>query len=414
MANGYKWLQMGIKYKELENLAKSEKTKWLPEGTPNLYVVTRGTGSLFWIVRVSYQKRRTVITIGRWPEIKAETAKDLAPSIRFLIRQGFSENAIKNALQATLDPRKLLLIVEGQKVNEDGPTPNFEAIADEWYNNQLSGGLSEGPYKRQIIQQLRDHVFPILGNRPINKIKRKEIISALRDLWLKNKPTAVKIRSNIERIFEYAIDNELRDNNPTPSARSMPASQHQVKHFTSLPYERAPGLWDWLHNRPRMGPQTQVGISLALLLGKRTSELRKMRWKDIDFENAVWITPAEHMKKRKAHRQPLPKQALEALKYISQFSANFELVLANDKGKGLSENAMLYALKRFDDITTHGFRATLGSWCAENGVSREVRNHLKAHQPKSVDAAYQRSDLLAERRVVLQKWADFVTRESLV
>ena len=414
MANGYKWLQMGIKYKELENLAKSEKTKWLPEGTPNLYVVTRGTGSLFWIVRVSYQKRRTVITIGRWPEIKAETAKDLAPSIRFLIRQGFSENAIKNALQATLDPRKLLLIVEGQKVNEDGPTPNFEAIANEWYNDQLSGGLSEGPYKRQIIQQLRDHVFPILGNRPINKIKRKEIISALRDLWLKNKPTAVKIRSNIERIFEYAIDNELRDNNPTPSARSMPASQHQVKHFTSLPYERAPGLWDWLHNRPRMGPQTQVGISLALLLGKRTSELRKMRWKDIDFENAVWITPAEHMKKRKAHRQPLPKQALEALKYISQFSANFELVLANDKGKGLSENAMLYALKRFDDITTHGFRATLGSWCAENGVSREVRNHLKAHQPKSVDAAYQRSDLLAERRVVLQKWADFVTRESLV
>lgn len=414
MANGYKWLQMGIKYKELENLAKSEKTKWLPEGTPNLYAVTRGTGSLFWIVRVSYQKRRTVITIGRWPEIKAETAKDLAPSIRFLIRQGFSENAIKNALQATLDPRKLLLIVEGQKVNEDGPTPNFEAIANEWYNDQLSGGLSEGPYKRQIIQQLRDHVFPILGNRPINKIKRKEIISALRDLWLKNKPTAVKIRSNIERIFEYAIDNELRDNNPTPSARSMPASQHQVKHFTSLPYERAPGLWDWLHNRPRMGPQTQVGISLALLLGKRTSELRKMRWKDIDFENAVWITPAEHMKKRKAHRQPLPKQALEALKYISQFSANFELVLANDKGKGLSENAMLYALKRFDDITTHGFRATLGSWCAENGVSREVRNHLKAHQPKSVDAAYQRSDLLAERRVVLQKWADFVTRESLV
>ncbi len=299
-------------------------------------------------------------------------------------------------------------------MNEDGPTPNFEAIANEWYNYQLSGGLSEGPYKRQIIQQLSDHVFPILGNRPINKIKRKEIISALRVLWLKNKPTAVKIRSNIERIFEYAIDNELRDNNPTPSARSMPASQHQVKHFTSLPYERAPELWAWLHNRPRMGPQTQVGISLALLLGKRTSELRKMRWKDIDFDNAVWITPAEHMKKRKAHRQPLPKQALEALKYISQFSANFELVLANDKGKGLSENAMLYALKRFDDITTHGFRATLGSWCAENGVSREVRNHLKAHQPKSMDAAYQRSDLLAERRVVLQKWADFVTRESLV
>ena len=101
--------------------------------------------------------------------------------------------------------------------------------------------------------------------------------------------------------------------NPTPLPRSMPTSQHQVKHFKSLPYERAPDFWSWLNTRPRMGPKTQVGISLALLLGKRTTELRKMRWIDIDFDNAIWITPAEHIKKRKVHRQPLSKQVIERL-----------------------------------------------------------------------------------------------------
>ena len=84
-------------------------------------------------------------------------------------------------------------------------------------------------------------------------------------------------------------------------------------------------------------------------------------------------------------------------------------MLGNQHDKPLSENAMLYALKRFDDVTPHGFRATLGSWCAEQGVRKVVSDFLKAHQPKYLDAAYQRSDLLEERREVLQRWADFVT-----
>ena len=97
---------------------------------------------------------------------------------------------------------------------------------------------------------------------------------------------------------------------------------------------------------------------------------------------------------------------------MRQFSSTSELVLANQKGKALSENAMLFALKRFDNITTHGFRATLGSWCSENGVSKSETNHLKAHQPKYMDAAYDRYDLLEERRIILQDWANFVTSKS--
>ena len=73
--NGY---EMTLKYKELEQLARVEKTKWEPEGTPNLYAVARGNKSVFWIIRVSNQGRRVVITLGRWPDMKAETARLLA------------------------------------------------------------------------------------------------------------------------------------------------------------------------------------------------------------------------------------------------------------------------------------------------------------------------------------------------
>ena len=71
MIYGYKWLQMTIKYKELELLAKSETTKWVKEGASNLFAVARVTGSIFWIVRASFNKRRLVVTIGKWPDVKA-------------------------------------------------------------------------------------------------------------------------------------------------------------------------------------------------------------------------------------------------------------------------------------------------------------------------------------------------------
>ena len=95
-----------------------------------------------------------------------------------------------------------------------------------------------------------------------------------------------------------------------------------------------------------------------------------MRWADVDLESGIWVTPAEHMEKRKAHRQPLPSRALELLQFIHELTGHASLVLGNQLDKPITENAMLYALKRFDDVTPHRFRAMLGSWCAEQGSFR--------------------------------------------
>jgi integrase len=323
--------------------------------------------------------------------------------------QGYGTQAIRNGLKLTLDPDALGAVVRGEKVSKTRSTPTFEEVARDWYDNHLKAGLSEGPYKLQVLQQLEDHVFPLIGSRPINELKRREIVDAIRILWLEHNPTGSKVRGNIERIFDYAIDQALRDDNPAPPTRSMPKKQHHVEHFSALPYERVAEFWKWLHERPRMGPHTHVGISQAVLLGKRTGEIRKMTWDQIDFVNGIWVTPAENMKKRKAHRQPLPKQAIEKLQMLRDLSTVGEYVFDAGSGKPMSENAMLYAIKRFGDITTHGFRATLGSWCAETGVNKQISDLIKSHQPKYLDAAYNRSDLLEDRRKVLQAWADFVT-----
>ena len=403
-------IQMPLKYKELEALAKEPEQKWVPDGSPNLYAFSRGNGSITWVARISHDKKRQHFTIGNFPDVKGDKARAITPAIKLLHQQGYSKDAIKNALTLSkLDPIKFAALVKGEKISSDKKTDVFEMVATNWYENHLKDGLSEGPYKRQVMQQLQDYVFPNLGSRPINEIKQKEIIEALSPLWKAKKETGRKLRGNIERIFEWAMSQELVEANPTPSSRVMPKVTHTVQHMTSLPYERAPEFWNWLMTRPRMSMETQTGLAIALLLAKRTQEIRFMEWSHVDLDAAIWVTPSDKMKKRKEHRQPLTEPVLTMLKQMKEMKGNQRYVLANND-KPLSENAMLYAVKRFDGVTVHGFRATCGTWCEENGVDKEISKFIKAHQPDYLDAAYQRSDLLEQRRKALQSWADYVTR----
>ena len=395
--------------KQIEAMSKAKVDKLSPDGTPNLYVHARASGTINWICRVSTNQSRAMITLGSWPKLSPNRARTLAPMIASLVREGRPVQAIRNALRLTPDPNEIRSLVVNNKVLDKKKTPTFEDIAHQWYALHLKNGLSDGPYKTQVINQLRDHVFPSLGRRAINQIKRAEIIDAIRLIWVDKYPTGKKVRGNIERVFDYAIDLELLESNPTPPVRSMPKHQHSVRHFASLPYERAQELWHWLCERPRMSVQTRIGISLALLLGKRTNEIRTMRWEHIDFDQAIWTTPYTNMKQRKEHRQPLCHEALDLLSQLREISGDKGYVLAMSHERMPSPNTMLKAIKDFDAITVHGFRATLGTWGAEQGVDYQVMEFIKAHQPKYLDAAYQRSDLLKERRLVLQQWADFVT-----
>ena len=394
---------------QIESYLKLKIQKLYPDGTANLYLHTRESGKGYWEVRVTVGGKRVPITIGPYEQGGSKAVRSITPRIVALINDGHGVQAIRNALATTLDPDGMAALVKGKKVAAHHVTRTFEEIGREWYHKHVKIGLSEGRYKLQVLEQLEHHVFPTLGRRPINEIKRKEIIDALRTIWVSMNPSAVKIRANVERIFDYAIDNEEREDNPTPPPRSMPSVQHQVQHFKSLHYDRVQEFWTWLNSRSQMTIQTYVGIALAVLQGKRTGEIQKICWEHIDFATAVWTTPPTDMKKRKAHRQPLPYQLLSILKTLKDASSGKGYVLGNDDGGTISDGAMLNAIKRFDDITTHGFRATLGTWCTDNKVDPKVSSFIKSHQPKYLDAAYSHTDMLEERRDVLQRWADFVT-----
>ena len=398
---------MGLRYKDLEALAARQEEAWLPEGSPNLYAFCRSSGRVTWVARIVVAGKRANITLGTWPEVKSEAARAAAAAVKGLVKAGHGIQAIRNALAISIEPLALAQIVTGERVSSKSATPTFAEVATKWFDEHASGGISNDDYRRQVFQQVRDYAFPALGERPVNAIKRAEIVDAISAVWLSHETVGKRVRGNIERILDYAVDRGWCEFNSCPPVRSMPAKARVVTHHAALEPERAPELWRWLKTS-ELGKAAHAGLSLAILTGKRSGEIRLMEWSHLDLDRAIWVTPATGMKTRKAHRQPLSMAALAVIAGLRPLTEGGRYVLGR---KPPHENSLFNAIKQFDqNLTVHGLRACLGSWMAETGVRKPVADFVLAHQQASLDAAYQRSDLLEERREVLERWAKYVTQ----
>jgi len=84
-------------------------------------------------------------------------------------------------------------------------------------------------------------------------------------------------------------------------------------------------------------------------------------------------------------------------------------------GRPISENTLKGALRRIgypgDAMTAHGFRTVGSTLLNEQEVHPDLIELQLAHAERnSVRAAYNRAQRLAERRVMMQNWADYLDR----
>jgi integrase len=119
------------------------------------------------------------------------------------------------------------------------------------------------------------------------------------------------------------------------------------------------------------------------------------------------------MKARKEHRVPLCDRSIEILS-ISKAMDEDSPYLFSRAGKPLSNMAMPMMLRRMKvNATIHGFRSTFRDWVSEETMhSPEVAEMALAHTIRNkVEAAYRRGDLLERRRLLMNDWAEYCSKE---
>jgi integrase len=221
----------------------------------------------------------------------------------------------------------------------------------------------------------------------------------------------------IRQVLDYAIAmGRLTGNNPA-DWRIMKyrfPNGAPGRNYTAMDYANVPAFVKRLHRaQERNTALSPYVIEFLILTACRASEVAKMRWDEIDWEQKLWIVPASRTKSARKHRVPLVDRALVLLKQqLHVTDGNGGHVWESHTGKSINGYALYRYLTRDmkEPATIHGFRSSFRDWAGD--MTHYARNDIEeclAHAVgNAVERAYRRSDALAKRRVIMQAWADYI------
>ena len=121
-------------------------------------------------------------------------------------------------------------------------------------------------------------------------------------------------------------------------------------------------------------------------------------------------------RKGQAHLVPLSRQAVEILHDLHPLTGRGKYLFPSHRttSRPMSDNAVLSALRRMgyakDEMTGHGFRAIARTLLDEVlQIRPDFIEHQLAHAVRDPNGrAYNRTAHLAERKIMMQKWSDYL------
>lgn len=288
----------------------------------------------------------------------------------------------------------------------------FQDIAREWWERYMLRGNAD--YAKESWRRLEREVMPELGRKPLSDIDAPMILSILRRI--EKRGTLVvsrKIKSHVSQIMRYGIACGHIYSNP---ARDLgwALTPHKSTPRAAITDPRQIGLL-MRDIQAFRSKQRRCALQLAALTFVRPGELCRAEWREVEVDTAVWRIPATKMKMKRPHIVPLSRQALDVLRELRTLTGDNRWLLPSrwDKSKPSGSGILNTALRRIgyssEIMTAHGFRAMAATILSEEGWSSETIERQLAHvDGNQVRAAYQRSELLADRRKMMQAWGDYL------
>ena len=388
---------------QIKNAKPQSKDYPIYDGN-GLLLLIKSTGTKIWQFRYyrPITNNRTTVSFGSYPEVSLQQARKQRDEARELIKQG-------------IDPQEHKAELEQRK--QDEITSTFKKVATDWFKVKSSKGLTEITLKG-IWNSLELHIFPHIGNSSIFKLKAKDFIKVMEPLRANGKLETIKrLCQRINEIMFYAVNIGLIEANPV--AKIKDAFESPTK--GQMPTIKAQELPEFMQAlaMARIELQTRCLIEWQLLTMTRPNEAVGVKWQEIDFNNYLWIIPAEKMKMRREHTITLNKQAMALLSIMKPISGHREHIFPSLKppfSTPMNSQTANMAIKRMgykNKLVAHGLRALASTILNEQGFDPNVIEAALAHvDSNSVRRAYNRATYLEQRRIMLDWWGDFVEQAS--
>ena len=362
-----------------------------------LWLHKRLDGGAQWFFRFTVHGRRREMGLGAATDVSLREAREAADRWRAVVRQ-------------SLDPIK----ERERERREAARTLHYlKDIALDAFESRKAELKGDGKAGRWFTP-LELHVLPKLGSVPVADIDQKDIRDTLAPIWHVKAETAQKALSRLGLCLKHAaalgLDVDLQ---ATEKARALLGQQrHKPENIPAMPWGEVPGFYASLNE----GTVTHLALRLLILTGVRSGPLRFIREDQIAGD--VWTIPGEAMKGRKDKtadfRVPLTGAALAIIEQARPLARDGHLLPSQRKGV-ISDMTMGRFMERAGlEARPHGFRSSLRDWIAEatetpHDVAETVLGHTVGG---AVERAYRRTDFLDQRRALMERWAQHVTKSN--
>ena len=393
-------------------------------GVAGLLLQVTDRGAQSWLLRVRVGDRRREIGLGAFPEVSLAKAREKAAEAKEAIRCGI------DPVEARKAARSALMVSQRQGLTF---TEAFEK-----YAAKKLPELATERYRDQWRATVEKYAFPELGNMLVQDISRDDILRILHPIWETRTETATKVRQRVEKTLDYAKaaghrtgDNPAAWRGNLELALSAPGKIAPKENYPALQLDDAARWWADLQSRDGIGA---MALAFQALTASRTGAVRFATWGEIDLDARLWtIQPGRTSSKiaatGKPHRVPLTDAMIALLATVPRMG---DLVFTAPRGGALSDATLGKVMRviheadmkrgsaGYVDVRTkeqavpHGLRSCFRVWVTERtGFDGDMAEIALGHMVgNKVRQAYDRSDQLEKRRMMMAEWGQFLDGNS--
>jgi len=365
-----------------------------------LHLLVHPNGSKYWRYRYRINDTENVFAIGKYPETSLQQAREARDAARRLVK----------AATHPAHARK-----HSQAVATTSAANTFKAVADDWIEKNKSHWTPY--YLKQVETMLGNDAFPAIGSMPIKSITSHQVLTIVQTIADRGATTvATLVRQWCSAVFRFGVSTLRCESDPAEAVKGA-VKRRKVQHKQALPTKDLVELAGQLATSE--ATPARIALCLLMLTFVRPGELRGARWEEIDWVAKEWRIPATRMKMGEEHIVPLSTQALDLLRQLQNTSRKNQPSLfpnIRDSDAVMSPTTLNRVLERMGwggRFSAHGFRATASTLLNELGYKPDVIERQLAHRERNkVRASYNHATYMPERRLMMQEWANYVSKLS--
>jgi integrase len=369
--------------------------------SPVLLVVSGGSSHKAWTCRPRVGGRSCTLTLGRYPAVTLQAARERARAVERAIAGGVTDRAALRALARGADPARPAA----------RPVDTVAAVAEAFIARHLHARNRSPAYVASVEQRFANHVLPALGERDIRTVTRREIVELLDQVHDGSGPAAANLAlAALRALFRWARQRDLVESVPVEGVLKPGAEVRRERVLEDAE------LALLLRAARRLGYPAGAFLQFLVLTGLRRSEAAGLRWDEVDLGNNTIPIGPERMKGRKAHLVPMAPAVLTLLQHCPRqgrfvFSVSGTHAISDFDAYKRGADALISEIAGapLAPWWLHDLRRSCATGMARIGVARFIVARVLAHSDREITGIYDRHSYLAEKRQALERWAEHVT-----